>query len=180
MIVTEKRKDVLGYEWKYKISNLWNLKNIITNKIIKQIYQKSNWYMYVTLYKNWSKQYRFHRLVALSFIKNTNNKPCINHIDGNKRNNIVDNLERCTHSENNYHFNKIWKFNFSEKRKAHLDLITQKTLTPVRQYDKRNNLIKEYKSIAEASIKTWISSANIQSCSSWNSKTAWWYIWNRI
>lgn len=44
-----------------------------------------------------------HRLVAITFLPNTDNKPCVNHIDGNPSNNQVDNLEWCTYSENEIH-----------------------------------------------------------------------------
>ena len=48
-------------------------------------------------------QERVHRILAYLFIPNPNNYPCINHIDGDKLNNSLDNLEWCTHSHNNKH-----------------------------------------------------------------------------
>lgn len=58
-------------------------------------------YMTVKLKINGLKVMRVHRLVALAFIPNPDNKPCIDHIDGNPFNNHVDNLRWVTHSENN-------------------------------------------------------------------------------
>lgn len=65
---------------------------------------KMKGYVAVHLYKN-SRCYRFlvHRLLAEAFIPNPLNKPFINHIDGNRENNSLDNLEWCTHQENIQH-----------------------------------------------------------------------------
>ena len=54
-------------------------------------------------YNNKSKPLRVHRLLAITFIANPDKKPCINHIDGNKLNNEICNLEWCTHQENMDH-----------------------------------------------------------------------------
>lgn len=61
-------------------------------------------YLHVTLYKNNERRKMdVHRLVALMLVPNPDNKPEVNHIDGNPFNNNVDNLEWCTRSENEMH-----------------------------------------------------------------------------
>lgn len=113
-------RDIQGYEGHYQISNLGNIKSLkrlikrcnsnksyfIKERILKQ--SISNGYYAITLNKN-NKQKRFciHRLVALAFLENPKNKEEVNHKDGNKLNNCVDNLEWCTKSENTLHAYKI-------------------------------------------------------------------------
>ena len=65
-------------------------------------------YLRVTLSKHSkTKRFQVHRLVAKAFIPNPENKPCVNHIDGNPSNNNVNNLEWCTYSENELHSYKV-------------------------------------------------------------------------
>lgn len=87
----------------YMISNYGNIKTAKKNKLLKP--SKNTWgYLGVILYKNGnSKRYQIHRLVASAFIPNLENKEEVNHKDGNKLNNHVDNLEWVTRSENMKH-----------------------------------------------------------------------------
>ena len=86
----------------YSVSNLGKVMNNNTGKLIKPY--NMNGYVQVTLrHCGNSVKRTVHRLVALSFILNPENKPQVNHIDGNRSNNRVDNLEWCTAHENNLH-----------------------------------------------------------------------------
>lgn len=99
----EKWKPVKDFENKYEISNFGKLRNKINGHIYKNTNQYGD-YFSVVLYDNGKKKNtRIHRLVAEAFIPNPNNYPCVNHIDMNKQNNRVDNLEWCTQSYNVRH-----------------------------------------------------------------------------
>lgn len=96
-------KPVLGYEGLYEVSNLGNIRNMLTNKIFH--IKKGCPYKKVRL-KNSNgeaKNLYVHRIVAEAFIDNHDNLPQVNHIDGNKLNNNADNLEWVSSSENIRH-----------------------------------------------------------------------------
>lgn len=76
---------------------------------------------------NKRKDYKIHRLVAEYFIENPDNLQVVNHIDGNKQNNYVNNLEWCTHSDNNYH---AYKTGLSHSRKCPVLCTTNNTIYP--------------------------------------------------
>ena len=89
---------------KYAISNLGRLKNEETGKILSQHEDKCG-YLFHSYFDFDGKQHsgRINRLVALAFIPNPENKPTVNHIDGDKKNNVVTNLEWATLSEQQNH-----------------------------------------------------------------------------
>ena len=72
------------------------------NRFLKGDITKHGYIQYALYINGKPMRYKAHRLVCLCFVPNPNNYPCINHIDGNKLNNNVDNLEWCTY----YHHNK--------------------------------------------------------------------------
>jgi hypothetical protein len=87
---------------KYIISNFGNIKNTETNYMLEKNY-KSGYPTVLLTHKNISKTYKVHVLVAKTFLPNNNPKLVINHIDGDKKNSKVSNLEWITHSENIKH-----------------------------------------------------------------------------
>ncbi|MBQ0088583.1 MAG: HNH endonuclease [Prevotellaceae bacterium] len=96
-------RDVVGYEGLYQVSNKGDVRNAVTHKILKQAIDKYG-YCKVGLFKNKKqKEGKVHRLVAMAFIPNPENKPCINHLNTKRNDNRVENLEWCTWKENSNH-----------------------------------------------------------------------------
>ena len=105
--MSNKYKDIKGYENLYRVNKQGDVYSLISNKVLKTFYRGSrpdNKYKVVDLRTNGKrKTISVHRMVAEAFIPNPDNLPCVNHKDGNKDNNCVENLEWCTYSENNQH-----------------------------------------------------------------------------
>ena len=114
--MTENWRDVVGYEGKYEVSDKGNIRSVkrtITRSNGHKFWIKStirrtsihcSGYEIVSLSNDCkSKTKRVHRLVAEAFLSNKDNKKCVNHKDGNKLNNKLENLEWVTHSENLNH-----------------------------------------------------------------------------
>lgn len=100
---------------RYKISNIGNIINN-KNKLLKT---RNNIYCKISLYNDYGirKNLTLHRLLAINFISNPNNYKCVNHIDGNKLNNNLNNLEWCSYSENTKHAYKLGLNTFTLENK---------------------------------------------------------------
>lgn len=96
-------KPVCNFEDRYLVSNRGRVYSKKISKLLKPIITKKG-YLTVELWRNYKRKViKIHRLVAESFLENPLQRKEINHKDGNKQNNCVDNLEWCTRSENLKH-----------------------------------------------------------------------------
>ena len=144
----------------YAVSNLGNVMNIKTGRILKPGFSTDG-YLLVVLSKNGErKTYRVHRLVASAFIPNPFNYPQVNHKDEDKTNNCVNNLEWCTAQYN-----------------SEYSLAKQ-----VGQYDLKGNLIKTWKSAYEIERCLGFNRSSISDCCRGREycNTAYGYIWRYV
>lgn len=180
-LLNEEFRDVKGWEKYYEISNYGRVKNkgykISRNNNRKQTFKPkiykctkdaSGYYGIRSTEKNPLNNFkretlRVHRLVAENFLENKNNYNFVNHIDCNKENNQVNNLEWCT---NEYNIKEAWKMGLNDKQKKKIN-----------QYDKQGNFIRSYESAREAERIGGFRNQNIAHCCKGIEKSHYGYIW---
>lgn len=158
-------KNVLGFEGKYQVSNLGNVRSLNYkrsgfSKELSPAKEKDD-YLYVTLYSGNCKQYhkKVHRLVAEAFIPNPEKLPEVNHKDEDKQNNRLDNLEWCTSKYN---------INYGTGHQKTIEYALKYQAKPV----KCLNTNKVYRSIHEAVRETFVDRKRLSLCCRGYYKTA--------
>ena len=190
-------KEIKGYEGKYIVSNYGEVislprlkqnnskKQYVEPKELSKHISSTNGYVYVLLCgKGKCKNVRLHKLVAEAFIPNPEHKEQVNHIDGNKRNNCVNNLEWCTQDENMAHSYKIGLRDKSKMAENMRQLGRNSKgkqghhIRNILQIDKETNkVLREWRCILDASKELNISNTSIQNACTKRSKTAGGYKW---
>ena len=135
----EEWKEIADFEGLYLISSFGRVKSIINNKILTSCIVRANG-LVVGLMRNGKVEKRqVSRLVAAAFIPNPDNKPCVDHIDGVRFHNFVDNLRWCSINENN-------NFDIAIRNKTKYDF-------PIEGIDENGNVCIEFQNYKDAHKK---------------------------
>lgn len=178
-------KDIKGYESFYQVSNYGRVKSLkrkrkgrngfdvnVREKLLKH---KINRYGYVTYsickYSK-IKQFTSHRLVAITFLENEYNLPQINHINGNKLDNNVNNLEWC---DNQHNMKEAYRLGLSKARKSKDNSLSKKVCKI-----KNGVIVKQYDSLTDASLDNKVVKSAISNCLKGRSKSCCGFDWSYI
>lgn len=174
----EKWKPIKGFENLYEVSDKGRVRRIKYENAgnraqhelpyyLKPRIDKDGYYRYALSKNNKYKYIGAHRLVAEAFIPNSNNYPCIDHIDACKSNNIKENLEWVTVLENNLRTIK----------RGNKNMKNNKSSKAILQYDLQGNFIKEWVGAAEIERQLGIPHSNIGRTCKGKYKQSHGYIW---
>lgn len=180
-------KDIEGTDGFYRISNNGEVLSRYVGRVLKGNTTRGYKY-YSLMIKGKQKSPKAHRLVAEHFLLNPNNYPCVNHKDGNKLNNNVDNLEWCTYSYNTRHsfekglqkplrghlnpmFGKSGRGNAKSKKVKMLD---KDSLCMIKEFESIELAVKYLKGNGKPKAN---SSSISQNCNGIRYKSAYGYVW---
>lgn len=179
-------KDIKGYPH-YKVSNLGNvMSNYKKDWHLIKLSKQYAGYLRVTLFnKNGAKTKRVHRLVADAFIPNPEGKETVDHINGVRTDNRVENLRWCSIKENNSteqsvlnkRIKRIEYFSSRENIEKAQKNIAKLVGKPVEQYDLNGEFIKEYVSISDAARVIGKGNSLICNCCKGKRTSAYGFIW---
>lgn len=174
-------KPIKEYEGLYEVSNLgrvrsldkivkkWDGERLLKGRVLKENIGKFGYRKSILTKNHKAKTLLLHRLVANTFIPNPENKPQVNHIDGNKGNNNVDNLEWVTASENVKHAYSTELKNPSNKQIEKITQLGKESNKPIKQLDLEGNTINIWDSMTKASKDLNINLSSISMCCNKNS-----------
>lgn len=159
---------IIDFEDYYEVSNLGNVRNRLTGKILVGDINSTGYRRVILYYNGQKKRYFVHKLVAIHFCDGYSEELIVNHIDGNKLNNESTNLEWVTRSENDIHaFNNNLRDIVNRKRVAKIHKVT-------------NEILDVYDSIEDAMLQNGITSNNISSVCKGIRKTANGFKWRYV
>lgn len=161
----ENWKPVAGYEGLYEVSDMGRVRSLVTNRVLKPGYNNCGYIQVLLCKSGHRKNALIHRLVANAFVPNPDMKPCVNHLDENKKNNVASNLEWCTYKENSN-----WG--------TCIERTAKRLSKQVEQYDRDGHLVAIFPSTREAERQTGIASGSIRECCvGGRYKSAGGYVW---
>lgn len=181
--MNEAWRPILDYEKIYEVSNFGKVR-CVRNKHLLSVWKDKDGYLNVHLActSNSGKKSttgRIGRLVAMAFIPNPENKPCVDHINAIKDDNRVENLRWVTHKENNNNPLTLLNLSNATKGKKMPKHLLERQMIPIAQFDKQGRFIRYWDCSQYAANELKANNSHISECCRGGRPTAAGYVWRK-